>query len=136
MARIGLDCEQYDRLIQTTARLGENVENAINEALRTDRIKIWMINSITESTPVSSAKLGSWHPVHAKNAKPYKEQYENLAVTIKSRKDFHYLYFPDDGSNTKRHQGMQQFMLQGMENVSGQIVDEIVEQIVEKTGWN
>lgn len=136
MARLELSYEKYEKLIQAAAKLQGDMEAAINEALKSSQVKNWMVNSITEFTPMSKAKIASWHPRHARGAKPYKETYENLSIIIKSKTAFNYLYFPDDGSNTKRHQGMQQFMLHGAEAVSDQVADEIVDKIVEKTGWN
>lgn len=38
---------------------------------------------------------------------------ELLTLTIKTKKPYNYLYFPDDGSNTKNHQGNQHFMKRG-----------------------
>lgn len=136
MAKLEMSYEKYEQLIRAAEGMQGNMEEAINEALRSSQIKNWMINSITEFTPMSTAKIRPWHPRHARGADPYKEKYENLSIVIKSKTAFNYLYFPDDGSNTKRHQGMQQFMLHGAEAVSDQVADEIVDRIVERTGWN
>lgn len=46
-----------------------------------------------------------------------------MAVTIAARNKYHYLYFPDDGSNTKKHAGNQHFMLRGAELSTNKIID-------------
>lgn len=136
MASLELSSDQFEKLVQAVSQITGDAENAINEALKSSQVKGWMINSITALTPISTAKISSWHPRHAKSAQPYKESYENLSITIKSKTAFNYLYFPDDGSNTKHHRGMQQFMLHGTEAVSDQVVDWITEKIIEKINGN
>lgn len=61
----------------------------------------------------------------ARAAMPGKFQQDNdlLEVTIAARGKYHYLYFPDDGSNTKRHVGNQQFMKRGAEAAVPKIIE-------------
>ena len=61
----------------------------------------------------------------ASAAMPASFQQDNApqSVTIAARNKYHYLYFPDDGSNTVRHAGNQQFMRRGAENASAEIID-------------
>jgi predicted small lipoprotein YifL len=54
-----------------------------------------------------------------------------LSVTIAARGRYGYLYFPDDGTNTKRHAGNQQFMMRGAENATAQIVDLCIGKLTE-----
>lgn len=49
---------------------------------------------------------------------------ENLAVTVAAEGAYRYLYFPDDGSSSRRHAGNQQFFKRGGEAA----VDEIAER--------
>ena len=48
----------------------------------------------------ASAKASDW---------PSYDVSENLAVTVRAQGSFGYLYFPDDGSDTRRHAGGQEF---------------------------
>jgi len=48
---------------------------------------------------------------------------EMLAVTIKSKTAYNYLYFPDDGTNTIRHAGNQQFFQRGAEEAADTVVE-------------
>ena len=51
---------------------------------------------------------------HALDAEPFiSDTSELLMLTVKTKKSYNYLYFPDDGSNTKNHVGNQHFMQKG-----------------------
>lgn len=51
-------------------------------------------------------------------------------LTVSSKSRYNYLYFPDDGSNTRHHVGNQQFMLRGAENQTAGIVTDLVTRLV------
>lgn len=63
--------------------------------------------------------------------KLFREKGGPLFVTIKTSPSYNYLYFPDDGSNTKRHFGNQQFMTRGAEAAAGSVGKMIVQELVE-----
>ena len=50
---------------------------------------------------------------------------EPLEVVIAARGRHGYLYFPDDGTNTRRHVGNRRFMLRGAEAAAPEIAEEI-----------
>ena len=54
------------------------------------------------------------------------------SVIFKSSPAWNYLYFPDDGSNTVRHRGNQQFMLRGAQDAAPKIADEICTRLARK----
>lgn len=54
----------------------------------------------------------------------------NLNVVVGTTSQYHYLYFPDDGSNTLRHEGGQHFMLRGAENATGKIINICQEKLI------
>lgn len=62
----------------------------------------------------ASAKSSDW---------PFYDVSENLAVTVKAQGSFGYLYFPDDGSDTRRHAGGQEFFRRGGEQAAQEVVD-------------
>lgn len=62
---------------------------------------------------------------------PFKHETDMLSVTVKTLPRYHYLYFPDDGSNTKRHAGLQGFMLEGAENATPDVVSTILGRLRE-----
>ena len=59
---------------------------------------------------------------------------EPLAVTVRSAKSYQYLYFPDDGSNTRRHAGNQQFFKRGAEMVEDQIISRCLGALIDNLG--
>ena len=64
----------------------------------------------------------------------FKQDNGTLAVTIAARGKYHYLYFPDDGSNTIRHAGNQQFMARGGEKAAPKVVDRCIQKLIENFG--
>lgn len=56
----------------------------------------------------------------------------NLFVTVRTKTAYNYLYFPDDGSNTKHHFGNQQFMIRGAEAAAGAVAQRIVTKLTEQ----
>ena len=48
---------------------------------------------------------------------------EGMAITVAARGKWHYLYFPDDGANTDRHAGMQDFMMRGAQDAAPEIIE-------------
>ena len=56
---------------------------------------------------------------------------EPMQVTIAARGRHGYLYFPDDGTNTRRHVGNQQFMLRGAERAAPEITEDLVSDLIE-----
>lgn len=105
----------------------ENVEDTVNSVLWTsgaEEIK----NRITNILPVSG-RTWQGKAKAAKVAKPFTQKNSNLQVEILTRAKYNYLYFPDDGSNTKHHRGNQQFMFKGAQNAQEQIVDTILNKL-------
>ena len=58
----------------------------------------------------------------------------NLQVTVAARGRLGYLYFPNDGTNTKNHAGDQQFMRLGAEDATPDIIDRCLLALVEEFG--
>lgn len=56
---------------------------------------------------------------------------EPMSVTIAARGRYGYLYFPDDGANTRRHAGNQRFMLRGAERAAPEIAEDLESALVE-----
>lgn len=61
----------------------------------------------------------------------FRQDNEPQAVTVAARGKYHYLYFPDDGSNTVRHAGNLQFMRRGAEDASAEIIDLCIGRLTE-----
>lgn len=106
----------------------DNAERAINEVLHNEAGPVIYrgINPLIHASGrtfkghKASAKVSDW-PEYRTN--------ENLAVTVAAKGNYQYLYFPDDGSNTNRHAGNQQFFKRGAESVIPRIVERCVQAI-------
>lgn len=72
----------------------------------------------------------------AKRTQPFRQFNGSLSVTVASKTAYNYLYFPDDGTNTKHHIGYKgrprEFMMHGAENQTGEIIDRCINRLIEK----
>lgn len=119
-----INCGDFDELQNAMREYQGNTENAINDVLHNyagNRTQ----EDIYRLMPVSTKKKGK----HAKNSKSLSNVTGNLSVTITAKGKWHYLYFPDDGTNTRRHIGNQQFFAHGGEAAQDDIVARCVERL-------
>lgn len=126
--KIRLDYEQFDGLQKAMEEYQGNTEKAINEVLHNEAgplIADAVRNLMPQSGKTWKGKKGA-----AKTSNSLMNVDTNLAVTVKTRGDYGYLYFPDDGTNTRRHVGNQQFFVRGGESVADDIVDRIVNKLI------
>lgn len=126
MSRLTLNADEFDRVLKAIEQFPGNAERAINDVLHGSGAEL-IQERIRKYMPVSDKKKGS----HAVDSASLTSIGSNLAVTTKSTKKFNYLYFPDDGTNTRRHVGNQQFFLRGAEDASGEIVDLLTEKLTQ-----
>lgn len=106
----------------------EHVEDVVNDVLHkegAERIKRDIISILPASGRHWRGKAAA-----AKSTQPFEQKNGNLEVEVKSKSRYNYLYFPDDGSNTQKHFGNQQFMIKGAERSSDYIIDKILERVV------
>lgn len=107
------------------AEYSGNTEDAINEVFHSEEVNTLAQNAIKALMPKSDKKKGR----HAKDSNSLRKLDGNLSVTIRTQKAFQYLYFADDGTNTRRHIGNQQFFARGGENVKGEIIERCKEKL-------
>lgn len=111
---------------------GAAVEDAVNEVLHgpaadiiADRISPLIHPSgRTFKGHRASAAASHWHGAATDR---------NLEVTVRAVRRFGYLYFPDDGSNTRRHAGGQRFMERGAEAAAERIAGLCIDNIINRT---
>ena len=104
---------------------GRTAEKSINEVLHGEGAELAK-DSIYRLMPRSDKKTGR----HARDSKSLTQDDGNLSVTVVARGKWHYLYFPDDGTTTRRHVGNQQFFRRGAETVTDDIVDRCVNRLI------
>lgn len=109
-------------------RFPSGAENAINAVLHEDGGAL-IADEIRRLMPVSGKTWNGKKP-SAKMGKSLKQENHNLAVTIRTTSDYHYLYFPDDGTNSYRHVGNKQFFLHGAEGQQTEIIDRCINRLV------
>lgn len=90
----------------------------------------WINDAIIQILPVSGRKPWKGKKKAAKYAQPFRQENGPQSVTIRTKYDYHYLYFPDDGTNTKFHAGEQYFMSRGAWAVSQKIIDECIDALI------
>ena len=117
------DASEIDELAGIMEQHGTEAEKTIDTVIHGEgaqEIKERIASLLPESGRRWKGKGAS-----ARAAMPGKFQQDNdlLEVTIAARGKYHYLYFPDDGSNTKRHVGNQQFMKRGAEAAVPKIIE-------------
>ena len=123
-----LDCSNIDRLQKAMEGYQGNTEKTINDVLHNEVFGI-VEPSIRKLIPVSGKSWKGKKP-GAKVSKSLTQENGNLSVTIKSTANYSYLYFPDDGTNTRRHIGNQQFFKRGGEAKVDEIVDRCINRLV------
>jgi hypothetical protein len=103
-----------------------NVEDVINDVLHNDA-PLLAHDSIRRLIPVSGKKWKGKAPP-ASTGNTFRDIKTNLAVEITTTSKYGYLYFPNDGTNTRNHVGNQRFFEKGGEAVK----DEIIERCISK----
>lgn len=129
MGRAELDYKEFDNLMELMMRAAQP-EPIINDVLYgfgAEEIE----HGIQKLLP-RSGRYWKGRKAPASATQPFVQENGNLSVTVKTKPAYHYLYFPDDGTNTKHHAGNQQFMLRGAESKSEGIAGKIAEKLVEQ----
>lgn len=120
---------EYDILLTAMIDFGEGSVDVVSEVVHgsADLIR----DNIDLLLPVSGRTFKG-HRSGARGSQWQRyDTSERLAVTVATTAARRYLYFPDDGSNTMRHAGNQQFMLLGAEAAAPMIVDRGIEALME-----
>lgn len=121
MAVFQIDATEVERLEGVIKNFPDDAEKVINEIFHNEGSKL-IQESIRNLIPVSGR---NWNgkKAPAKAGGSLTDVKENLSITVKTTKNYQYLYFPDDGTNTRRHAGNQQFFLKGAEAQQSTIVE-------------
>lgn len=129
MAVFRLEAAEFERLEQVMKNFPDEAEKAINEVLHNEGSQL-IKESIRNLIPVSGRNWkGKKAP--AKTGNSLTDVKENLSITVQTTKNYQYLYFPDDGTNTRRHAGNQQFFLKGAEEQQSTIIDLCINRLTQ-----
>ena len=122
-----INVADLDKLQTALKEYQGNAENAINEVLHNQGGEL-IQESIRKLMPVSGKNWkGKASP--AKSSKSLQNLNTNLAVTVTTTKKYQYLYFPNDGTSTRRHVGNQQFFEKGGEAVKDKIIERCITKL-------
>ena len=134
MAKFTLDAKQHETLMRAMQLYGDQAGRTVDEVLHNvgaELIREEIMRLLPESGRTWKGKRTA-----AKYAQPFTQKNDSLAVTIKTRSAYHYLYFPDDGSNTRNHVGYKgkprEFMFHGADNQKNRIMDICINRLIEK----
>lgn len=119
-----LNALELGTLQEVIAQYIGNTEEAINNVLHNyagDRAQ----EEIRRLIPVSGKSWKGKAPA-ARDSNSMRNVHGNLSETVTTAKRYQYLYFPNDGTNTRRHVGNQQFFEKGGDAA----MDDIVERCI------
>lgn len=127
-----MDTKEVERLFNAVRNFPGTAETAINEVFHNDAPPIVSeeIKRLMPSSDPADVWIGKLpHAKLSKSVAGRPAEMKNLAFTVGTTAKYHYLYFPDDGSNTIRHAGNQQFFQRGGENKQAEIADRCIMRI-------
>lgn len=128
MAVFRIDATEFDRLQNAIKNFPGDAETIINEVLHNEGSQL-IQDAIRNLMPVSGREWAG-KKTAAKSANSLTDMKGNLFVWVKTTSNYNYLYFPDDGTNTKKHAGNQQFFLKGAESQQEEIVDLCINKLI------
>lgn len=129
MAVFRMNQEEFHRVQQAIKAFQGDAERVINDVLHNEGGPL-ILDEIKNLMPVSKRQWNG-KKVSAKSGKSLMITGDNLSVTVKTTKNYQYLYFPDDGTNTRKHVGNQQFFLHGAENKTEEIINRCIDGLVD-----
>lgn len=122
-----INVSEVEKLQEALKAFEGEAEPAINDVLHNEAGGL-IQDSIRQFIPVSGKSWKGKAPA-AKTSKSLKSVNSNLAVTVTTSKKYGYLYFPDDGTNTRRHVGEQRFFERGGEAVKEEIIERCISRL-------
>lgn len=124
-ASFSLNADDAERLINAIKDFEGNAENAISNYLETE------VPSITKPSIQNLIPISNRDKVHASTSAPFTEDMQGkLSIYIHTKKQWHYLYFPDEGEGTSKGQAPHDFMAQGVENQYDTLVNGMLDSLI------
>lgn len=124
-----INATEIDRLSAAMKEYAGDIEDAVNDVLHNQAGKL-IQDQIYLLMPVSDVKPWNGKLPHAKDSKSLRNVPDHLSITVTTKKDYHYLYFPDDGSNTRNHYENQQFFARGGDAATDDVVDRCIAKLI------
>lgn len=121
-----LDEKDVEKLTEKIKSFSGDAERAINDYLR-DIAAPSFDKAIENLLPISENGKS-----HAKGSDPFENEFFNMGVNVKSKKEFWYLYFPDQGDGTSLNRGARFFMQKGIDAEYGNTVNGMLDAMMSK----
>lgn len=126
---MNINITEMDKLQKAMQNFQGNVEETVNDVLHNYAGPI-LEEEVMRLMPASK-RIWKGKKKAASKTKSLMIVKENLAVVVKPKKAYQYLYFPDDGSNTQRHVGNKQFFKRSGENKKKDVIDRCIGRLVD-----
>lgn len=127
MARMEINATEYEQLLEAMESYAGDVSRTVDSVLHGEGYDLAEAE-VRKLIPVSGKHWKGKKTGAKANKRSLRKIAEPLAMSVATTTNYSYLYFPDDGSNTRRHAGNQQFFWYGGENA----IDDIIERCIEK----
>lgn len=126
-ASISLDFSEVDRLVAAIKDYGEGADDIISDVLYDDGAIY--IGEEARDRIHPSGRTWKGKKASATRTWPFVSKHGRLSVTVSTKSTYGYLYFPDDGTNSRWHQGQQHFMKRGAEAAKPKIIDRCIAEL-------
>lgn len=123
-----MDTKEVERLYNAIKNFPGVAEQSINDVFHNDAPP--MVEETIKLLMPMSGRTWAGKAPPARTAKSLTKETGNLTFAVKTTGKYHYLYFPDDGSNTRNHVGDQQFFQRGGEMEQYEIVDLCITRMI------
>lgn len=134
MARFDLDLYHAEQLQEALLKYQRRAVTVINDVLHNEGGQL-AEESIRRLIPVSGKQWKGKRTAAKKANNSLAIEPGKLSVTVKTTKNYHYLWFPDDGTNTYKHIGYKgvprEFFRRGGEAVQNEIIDRCINKLTE-----
>lgn len=119
-----MDTTEIDALFNRLQRTTGNAERTINEVLkRSGSPKV--MASIQPNIPLSLKQKK-----HARNSKALTVKHGNLEFTVRPKRAFEYIKYPDLAIGTSQYNEPKKFMKKGLDDVAPDVVHDIVSAVI------
>lgn len=127
---LSLDMDMFNRMEEAIKAYSGNAEEVINDVLWNEGGQL-IRDEIVRLLP-RSGRTWKGKKKAAKDTMPFSQFNDRSGeVLVKTKSAYGYLYFPNDGANTYRHEGGQDFMFRGAENQQEEIINRCITRLTE-----
>lgn len=119
-----IEFKDIDKLVENISKIPNKSEQVINTTLKSKSAPMAM-NSIQVDIPVSPKTKR-----HAHSNKALQVKYGNLEFTIRPKRSFDYIKYPDLGIGTSKNNPPKHFMKKGLQKAEPKIVKDLNEKVI------